>query len=114
MELDEARLLRSPEAQRLLAALPPYRGTEALALAELLRREGNDRHLVAVVLSQARLRAAAEERLTAEVGPVARVLVRREARRHASRSALVEALAAHVPDEPGRGRFREALSRLGV
>jgi len=60
------------------------------------------------------LLAAAEQRLAAEVGPLARVLVRKEAKRQPSWSALVEALAAQVPDEAGRRRLREALGPLGV
>lgn len=60
------------------------------------------------------LLASAEQRLAAEIGPLARVLVRKEAKRQASWSALVEALAVQVPDEAGRRRLREALSPLGV
>lgn len=60
------------------------------------------------------LLASAEQRLAAEIGPLARVLVRKEAKRQASWAGLVEALAAQVPDEAGRRRLREALSPLGV
>ncbi|MBK9967611.1 MAG: protein kinase [Holophagales bacterium] len=60
------------------------------------------------------LLAAAEQRLAAEIGPLARVLVRQEARRQPTWNAVVEALAAHVPDEAGRRRLRDALAPLGV
>ena len=60
------------------------------------------------------LLAAAEQRLAAEIGPLARVLVRQEAKRQASWGTLVEALAGQVPDEAGRRRLREALGPLGV
>jgi len=60
------------------------------------------------------LLAAAEQKLAAEIGPLARVLVRKEARRHAAWPALVEALAEHVPHEEGRRRLREALSPLAA
>ncbi len=60
------------------------------------------------------LLAAAEQRLAAEIGPLSRVLVKRVAKRHGTWSALVEALAAQVPDEAGRRRLREALGPLGV
>ena len=60
------------------------------------------------------LLAAAEQRLAAEIGPLARVLVRKEAKRHATWGALVEALALQVPGEEGRRRLREALGPLGA
>jgi serine/threonine-protein kinase len=60
------------------------------------------------------LLAAAEQRLAAEIGPLARVLVRKEAKRQESWTALVEALSTQVPDEAGRRRLREALAPLGV
>jgi serine/threonine-protein kinase len=60
------------------------------------------------------LLVSAERRLAAEIGPLARVLVKRESRRQATWSAFVEALATHVPEEAGRRRLREALGPLGV
>ncbi len=60
------------------------------------------------------LLAAAEQRLASEIGPLARVLVRKEAKRHATWNPFVEALASQVPDEAGRRRLREALGPLGV
>ncbi len=60
------------------------------------------------------LLAAAEQRLAAEIGPLARVLVKQEAKRQPTWGALVEALSAQVPDEAGRRRLREALGPLGV
>ncbi len=60
------------------------------------------------------LLAAAEQELAAEIGPLARVLVKQESKRQPSWGALVEALSLHVPDEAGRRRLREALAPLGV
>jgi serine/threonine-protein kinase len=60
------------------------------------------------------LLAAAEQRLAAEIGPLARVLVKQESKRQPTWSALVEALSTQVPDEAGRRRLREALAPLGV
>ena len=60
------------------------------------------------------LLAAAEQRLAAEIGPLARVLVKQEAKRQPTWSALVEALSTQVPDEAGRRRLRGALGPLAV
>jgi serine/threonine-protein kinase len=60
------------------------------------------------------LLSAAEQKLAAEIGPLARVLVRREAKRQGTWSGFVEALVAQVPDESGRRRLRETLGPLGV
>ncbi|MBK9376166.1 MAG: serine/threonine protein kinase [Holophagales bacterium] len=60
------------------------------------------------------LLAAAEQRLAAEIGPLARVLVKQESKRQPNWGALVEALSLQVPDEAGRRRLREALAPLGV
>ncbi|MFN7987860.1 MAG: protein kinase [Thermoanaerobaculia bacterium] len=60
------------------------------------------------------LLAAAEQRLAAEIGPLARVLVKKEAKRHEAWGPFVEALAREIPDEAGRRRLREALGPLGV
>ena len=60
------------------------------------------------------LLAAAEQRLAAEIGPLARVLVKKEAKRHEAWGAFVEALALQVPDEEGRRRLRGALGPLGA
>ena len=60
------------------------------------------------------LLAAAEQRLAAEIGPLARLLVKQEAKRRQTWSALVEALSMQVPDEAGRRRLRDALAPLGV
>jgi serine/threonine-protein kinase len=60
------------------------------------------------------LLAAAEQRLAAEIGPLARLLVKQEAKRQPTWDALVEALSTQVPDEAGRRRLREALAPLGV
>ena len=60
------------------------------------------------------LLAAAEKKLAAEIGPLARVLVKQEAKRQPTWRALVEALSTHVPEEAGRRRLRETLAPLGV
>jgi eukaryotic-like serine/threonine-protein kinase len=60
------------------------------------------------------LLAAAEQKLAAEIGPLARVLVKNESKRHRAWGPFVEALALQVPDETGRRRLREALGPLGV
>jgi len=52
-----------------------------------------------------------EDALAAAIGPLARVLVGKESRTANTRSALVEALAAHVPDRTERRKF---LKSCGV
>ena len=59
MDSDGLRLLLEPEGWSLLAALPPYREEEALALAAALRARGLDPALVSAALTQSRLRARA-------------------------------------------------------
>lgn len=49
--------------RELLARLPPYRELDAVAWSTRLRREGHDPQLVSAVLSQARLRDRAGDRL---------------------------------------------------
>lgn len=66
------------------------------------------------VLFPPALLAAAERKLATEIGPLARVLVKQEAKRQPTWSALVEALSTQVPDEAGRRRLRDALTPLGV
>jgi serine/threonine-protein kinase len=51
--------------------------------------------------------------LTDRIGPVARVLVKREAAGGGGIGVLVERLAAHVPDERERSEFLQAVGRLG-
>ncbi|MGZ4610529.1 MAG: THUMP-like domain-containing protein [Actinomycetes bacterium] len=58
-EVAAFRRLLSPEGQQLLASLPPYDASAALAVAEAARRAGHDDALVATALSQSRLRARA-------------------------------------------------------
>lgn len=59
MDANAARLCTTPEALALLDALPSYDAKGSLGLAERLRSEGVAAEVVAVVLTQARLRAAA-------------------------------------------------------
>lgn len=94
--------LTSGEGRGLLQSLPPYDEREAMALGERLRAEGFDAELVAAALTQARLRAAAEDKF----GTAARDLLltqdgleqatRREvADHHAKRFAKVGVSVVH-------------------
>lgn len=65
MDADAARLAASPEGLALLESLPPYGSINALTLGAQLRERGADPALVSVVLTQARLRAAAEPKFGA-------------------------------------------------
>jgi hypothetical protein len=65
MDADAARLALSPEGLALLESLPPYGQINALTLGGQLRERGVDPALVAVVLTQSRLRAAAESKFGA-------------------------------------------------
>lgn len=51
-----------PEGWRLLASLPPYEESEALALGARLRKEGHEPATVAAVLTQSRLRSRGAEK----------------------------------------------------
>lgn len=59
-------------------------------------------------------RARLEAALARAIGPVARVLVERESRVAPSREALVEALAAQIPDPRPRRRFLRACGESGA
>lgn len=56
-------LLTSPAGRELLAALPPYAADDALRLGESLRAQGHDPDLIALALTQSRLRAKAVDKL---------------------------------------------------
>lgn len=62
MDAETLSQLLSPTGWALLAALPPYDESQAMALSERLRREGLDPRLVAGALTQSRLRARAREK----------------------------------------------------
>src|SRR5690554_2405993 len=62
MDVATARLVTSPEALGLLASLPPYRADAALTLGQELRAAGGDPALVAAVMTQSELRAAARSK----------------------------------------------------
>lgn len=62
MELEAARLAVSPQGLALIDALPPYASINPLKFAEQLQAQGAAPELVAVALTQARLRAAAESK----------------------------------------------------
>ncbi len=59
VDTDEARAATSPDAQALLASLPPYRARDALAAGAALRAAGTPAELAAAVMTQARLREKA-------------------------------------------------------
>ncbi len=59
MDPNAARLATSPEALALLASMPPYNQASTLALASQLRSGGANPDVVATVMTQSRLRAAA-------------------------------------------------------
>lgn len=59
VSVSDARWLTSPAGREAVAALPPYRESQALALAERLRAQGIEPGHVAAALTQARLRARA-------------------------------------------------------
>jgi hypothetical protein len=62
MDAPTARLITSPEGLSLLASLPPYDANSALRLGQSLRERGVSVDLVAAVMTQARLRAAARDK----------------------------------------------------
>ena len=90
MDLAAVEALRSEEGRRLLASLPPYDESAALAVGARLRREGHDAGLVSAALTQARLR----ERAVGKLGPVAgRLLLTADGLEQATRA---EVAAAHA------------------
>ncbi len=62
VEPDDVALLDSPAGRQLLASLPAYDESGALALASRLREAGHDPGLVAAALTQSRLRTRAAAR----------------------------------------------------
>lgn len=70
VDVSDVTALLSPEGRALLDSLPPYRDDDALALTGRLRRKGHAPELVAVVLTQARLR----QRARAKFGDLAETL----------------------------------------
>lgn len=61
MTLQDVEALTSPAGRDLLAALPPYAADDALRLGESLRAQGHDPGLIALALTQSRLRARANK-----------------------------------------------------
>ncbi len=53
-----------------------------------------------------------EQALAAEIGPLARVLVKKEAKKAGGWDALVEGLVGQIPDGGGRDRFRRAAREI--
>lgn len=63
VSVDDVRWLTSPQGREVLATLPPYRASEALALGQRLRAQGLDAGHVAAALTQARLRTQGRDKL---------------------------------------------------
>lgn len=70
--------------------------------------EGEADAAVGLTLADGEL-AALSQRLAASLGPIAKVLVKRSARRAASYAELVRILAAEIPEGPQRERFLRGL-----
>ena len=66
MDVATLHALLGPEGSRLLALIPPYDESTALAVGARLRQEGSDGPLVAAALTQARLRARGRRKFGAE------------------------------------------------
>jgi eukaryotic-like serine/threonine-protein kinase len=96
------------EAAAVSSAVPQASGTGSLPSTS------------ALTMWPADMLASVEARLAAQIGPVARLLVRRAAARIANApdlAALVALLAPHVPSEKGRAQFVAAFadgSRAGA
>lgn len=120
MEANAARLVTSPAALALLAAMPPYEAGGALGLASQLRAGGADPEIVAAAMTQARLRAAA----SAKFGPFAQgMLFTQDGLEQATRLTVaahhakryVDAGVTKVADLTcGLGADAMALASLGV
>ena len=52
--------------------------------------------------------ASVETNLARYIGPIAKILIRRELEKHETLSEFYRALAAHIPDERDRERFLRA------
>ena len=108
MDLAAVAALRSEEGRRLLASLPPYEESSALAVGARLRRAGHDAALVSAALTQSRLR----ERAVAKLGPVAAtLLLTADGLEQASRA---EVAAAHADRFSRAGLRRVADLCCGV
>ena len=91
MDVRTVDWLAGPQGSALLATLPPYEESRALALGEQLRRDGHDPAVVAAALTQSRLRA----RGVAKLGPQARsMLLTAEGLEQASRADVAALHAA--------------------
>jgi hypothetical protein len=71
VDLEAISALLTEEGWALLESLPAYRESDAMALAERLRRDGHPPVLVSAALTQARLRTAARSKF----GPFADVML---------------------------------------
>jgi class 3 adenylate cyclase len=90
---------------------PDPRPDAAAAAPEPASGGGRSAPVERAVVSAALL-SAAETRLAAVIGPIARVLVAKMAAEVSDPGQLVERLAAHIPDARARAVFRAELARL--
>ncbi|HQR45423.1 MAG TPA: hypothetical protein PK598_05320, partial [Thermoanaerobaculia bacterium] len=58
--------------------------------------------------------AAVEAALAQQIGPLARVLVKKALKNATTLSALVSTLEENIPGDAGRRAFREAVRRLAT
>lgn len=92
---DDIELLTSTAGRALLESLPPYAEQDALRLGERLRGEGNDARLVALALTQSRLRARATAKLgNASDDPGNKLLLTPDGLEQATRPAIAARHAA--------------------
>jgi hypothetical protein len=120
MDPAAVELLLSPRGSSLLAALPPYEESQALALSQRLRDDGVEPALAAAALTQSRLRARAATKLGARA---ASMLFTRAGLEQATRAPVaalhaeryVSAGLRHVADlTAGIGTDALALAAAGL
>ncbi len=110
MDAAAARLATSPTAIALLDALPPYVALESLTRSEHLRAQGVSPELVSIVLTQSRLRAAAQ----AKFGDFARgMLFTQDGLEQATR-LTVAALHAQRYRDAGVTRIADLTCGIGA
>ena len=108
MDLAAVAELRTEEGRALLASLPPYDESAALAVGARLRRAGHDAAVVSAALTQSRLR----ERAVAKLGPAAAgMLLTADGLEQASRA---EVAAAHADRFARAGLHRVADLCCGI
>lgn len=110
MDVAHARLATSPEGLALIDAMPRYSDTDSLRLTTELRAQGVDAELVAIALTQARLREAGERKC----GEFARgMLFTQEGLEQATRLNVAAHHASRYRDA-GIGSVADLTAGLGV